>query len=244
MKADHATMDDRGYIHWDGNTYVLLSGYDENLNLEYVDTDVYVTESDVPVLLSRSFGVNYSVHADGRLLYSSMYDRLTDSYEEKVYCRSDLVKWANAALHTGATYTGYFLSYWDDYAWESKEYTLTEQQRQAVDTVLSTATPFAIYGGYDQTDTAVQLWARSDYDLFRERIGYLDRSYGRYWIVVDNYNEAYGWDTDCYDVPEELTPIFDEIYKVKEEATDPNRTFEDEGDYDYDYDYYYGDEFA
>lgn len=235
MKAAHATMDDRGYIHWNGNTYVKLNGYDENLNLESTYTDVYVTEPDVPVLLSQAEGVAYGVYADGRLLYCSMYDRLTDSYVEKVYCRSDLVKWANAALRSGATYTGYFLSYWDDYAWESKEYTLTEQQRQAVDTVLSTVTPFGIYGGYDQTDTAVQLWARSDYDLFRERIGYLDRSYGRYCIVVDNYNEAYGWDTDCYDVPENLTTIFDEIYKVKDEATDPDRTYEGDVDYDYDY---------
>ena len=238
MKATHATMDDRGHIHWNGHTYVALSGTDEELNLNYdTDADVYVTTADVPVLLSQIEGEAYSVHADGNLLSSSGYDPLTDSYKEVVYCRSDLAKWANDALRTGATYTTYFLSYWDDYAWESKEYTLTAQQKEAVETVLTTVTPFAIYGGYDQAKTAAQLWARSEYDLFRSRHGYLDKSYGRYYIIMENYNESAGWGTDCYDVPDALTSIFDEIYKVKEEATDPNRENADDTDYDYDYDH-------
>ena len=230
MKSMHAKMDASGNISWNGHTYVPVRGsYEGELNLDSSDA-VYVTAEDVPVLLSQLEGKCYGLHAGGYLLSSDYYDNLTDRYVESYYCRADVAELVKKGLSEGPVYTSYRLSFWDDYAWQQGEYLLSAQQQEAVKTVLNTVTPFAIYGGYDQTDTAAQLMACSDYDVFRSMVGYLDKSFGRYYIVIENYNEYAQWSSDCYDVPDSLTAVFDEIYKAKEEAYNPDRhtVYEDE----------------
>ena len=60
-----------------------------------------------------------------------------------------------------------------------------------------------------------------------EDIGWIDCVDGNYYIFRENEHDGYGWNTDCYIVPDEMYDIFDSIIKAKEQdnpAADSNPT--------------------
>jgi len=216
MQTAHGIRLDKNTISWNGYTYTLLEGYWTDLNADYAES-VFVTEPDVPVLLSQVIGENYFINSGGTLLskYYTYDDEMLGESGEKIYCRSDLVEWLEDAFINGYELETYQLQYWDEDVGESRLYTPTEEQMKAVDTVLKTVEPFAVEEYYPSDDSSVTLYGYSTYGLFMEHIGWIDHINGFYYIFRENGHEGYGWNEDCYIVPEDLYPVFDSIMNAK-----------------------------
>lgn len=212
MQAAHGVWVDDKTIAWNGYTYTLLEGYWTDLNTNYSDS-VYVTEPDVPVLLSELVGEDITVNNNGTLLSGYFEDNFVGE-SERIYCRSDLLEWMEDAFINGYEIETYQFQYWDEDAWEDRVYTLSAEQMQAVDTVLKTVTPFAVEDYYP-SDDGVSLYGYSAYGLFMEDIGWIDYVDGYYYIFRENDHDGYGWNTDCYIVPDDLYNVFDDIMKAK-----------------------------
>lgn len=215
MQAAHGIWVDAKTIAWNGYTYILLEGYWTDLNTGCFDS-VYVTESDVPVLLSELVGDDVFVNNQGTLLSGYFDDKQLGMSGERVYCRSDLLDWMEDAFINGYEIEAYQFDYFDESAWENRVYTLSADQMQAVDTVLKTVDPFAV-ADYYPSGEGISLYGYSTYGLFTEEIGWIDCVDGNYYIFRENEHDGYGWNTDCYIVPDEMYDIFDSIIKAKEQ---------------------------
>lgn len=216
MQAAHGIRVDKKTISWNGYTYTLLEGYWTGLMAEHAGS-VFVTEPDVPVLLSQMFGEIYSVNSGGTLLstYFTYHDEILGEAGEKIFCRSDLLEWLEDAFINGYDLETYKFEYWDEAAGDSRVYTPTADQMKAVETVLKTVDPFAVEEYYPSDDSCITLYGYSAHGLFVEHIGWIDYIDGYYYIFRENGHEGYGWNEDCYIVPEDLYPVFDSIMDAK-----------------------------
>lgn len=215
MQAAHGILVDDKTVVWNGHTYTLLEGYWSDLNVDHGET-VYLTEPDVPVLLSHIFGEDSSVNSGGTLISYYEYESISGSSGEKIYCRNDLLTWLEDAFINGYELETYRFQYWDDFTYENRVYDLTSEQMQAVDTVLKTVDPFAVEY-YESSMESVALYGYSAYDLFAEEVGWIDYVEGMYYIFRENGHEGYGWNVDCYIVPEEMYGAFDSIMEAKKQ---------------------------
>ncbi len=210
MQAAHGVWVDDKTVEWNGNTYTLLEGYWTDLSINYGET-VFITDPDVPVLLSQVMGEVCTVNNTGTLLSCYIDDIWLGESGERIYCRSDLVEWLEDAFINGYELETFQCEYWDDTVGEACLYTLTDEQVQAVNTVLDTVDPFAVEDYYPSDYSSVTLYGYSAYCLFMEQIGWIDQIDGCYYIFRENEHEGYGWNEDCYIVPAELNTIFASI---------------------------------
>lgn len=207
MQAAHGTWTQTGGILWNGYEYTRIDGYWEYLNTATEGT-LSVTAPDVPVLLSGMLGEEVMYNSSKTLLHNYTYD------DEVTYCRKDLVEWLVNANTEGYQWDTYRYNYWDEASWKEGEYSLTAAQMQAVDTVLQTVEPIAASYEADLNGKSVFLKTYSQYDLLAKDLGQILYRYDdTYWITVENMNEPLEWSTDCYEVPAELYPIFEEILR-------------------------------
>lgn len=186
-RSTRAVYTDKGDIVYNGQTYLHI--FQEKLNpyyynpesglLEYPDlhskNELYVTQPDVPLLLSKDFGDRVTFSDDGIYLRRHIPAPLLGAPEDRYYCRADIYDQCLPPLSQDDTRCFYeYQTYNPQQRAMSKEYVryfLTQQQLAAVEQVLSAAEPLE------------EDFARPDvcyfFHLYRMQDGHL-----RYWISV------------------------------------------------------------
>lgn len=218
MQAAHAVWVDEDTVAWNGYTYTLLEGYWDDLNVHSA-TSIFITEADVPALLITWFGESAWVNNNGTLLSYYEDDYRTGESGQRIFCRSDLTAWMKDAFINGYELEMFQYEYWNADTGLRCVYTLTAEQVQAVNTVLDTVEPFAVEEYYASDKDSVTLCGYSPYGLFVEDIGWIECMDGMYYIFRENGHEGYGWNTDCYIVPNELYTVFESILAGREQGT-------------------------
>lgn len=209
MRAEHAVWQEDGSILWNGAVYRELELNDSNRELDfaYDYVTIYVTEPDVPVLLSEMFGDGMDVCANGTLI--KFYDYRND-YRYKLYCREDAYDEMVNKLENGVNMNTYLYYYWDYDRQESVPYYLTEEQSYAIHTVLTTVIPVPIEDFSELIEDELYLYICDDSRLFEQDTGkWLSITESRYCISL--YDEIYA-------VPVEYAAIFTEIWKAYDDS--------------------------
>lgn len=165
--------------------------------------NVYVTASDVPVLLSKFFSENYLRSSDGVFVFGYYYERDLNT----VYCRSDKYDEALQIIEQGFKRTGYGYSYYDFKKGKLDFYKLTEQQAAAIDNVISKVEPESLP---DVATLGVNLITPieefSGNINFKKEVVDIGFENGRYYLIeyLDNSR-------NIYTVPDNLAGVFDDI---------------------------------
>ncbi len=171
------------------------------LNFDLVETkDIYITDRDVPVLLSEDFYITKGeVTADGKYLYVERFG---------YYCREEDHQDFTERLDNGfvpevlaAPY-----SYYDEETVEMVygNYLLTEEEANAVKTVIETTKPVEVddYRRF-QADEYCDVYESSDDLIFNQYIFTAERSGNKFKIVTKTGNT-----TLRYTVPDTMFGIF------------------------------------
>lgn len=211
MKASHAIWKDEAQttLELNGETYKRLSVNNHFEIWEYDDEAVFVTAEDVPVLLSEQFGTRMDISKDHIILESSWYEN--DRYI--FYCRADKYDEVAKQVVEGVSLDLMVYDYWNDESGETITYTLTAEQKNAVEAVLKTQPTSLGVNGYAE-DYGVWLYRRSKNHPFGEMIGNLSVLNGEYRIIMSIDDDL------CYYVPAELNTQFDQIMKKYREYRD------------------------
>ena len=213
MRAHHGVYAENGNVIIMGETQYRRLPHNEYLAATNASPDrIYVTDKDVPVLLSDMLGAAFRSYNDGLLLQSSAYG------EERYYCRTDKYDELAARLEEGFNPTGYCYRYTKFNA-ETQEFTehtylLTKEEEEAIRYVLANVEGVARdeYARYDN-DFSITLYAYSD-DMLLQKYAYtIERTFNSYYLVeYDNAMDI------AYTVPYNKYTVFDAICKSKLEA--------------------------
>lgn len=177
-RANHAQLTANGRIRLNGAEYMPIPDSEYFLNMHISDRLVFVTEEDVPVLLSPLWGSTVDISQDGMILRSHL------TIEDSLYCRADKYDAVKQRLEKGFTPSGYCYEYYDySGSFDSfvsfedikpNYYTLTPEQVEVVNTVYRTVTPDVFsyeeeppydYYAYDYY---ASLWAHSEDHLLHQ----------------------------------------------------------------------------
>ena len=208
MRAVHAVWQEDGNILWDGNVYhklevdTSLENFDFTYAYDY--RCIYVTEADVPVLLSNWFGDLVDVRANGMVLEYYNYRLLEEEYQ--FYCREDVYDEVVRDLTMGVQLNTYFYPYYDFDSDESKRYYLTEEQANTMHRILTTVTPVTRATLEESIQDALYLSICDENRRF-------EQDTDKCLLVTESCYciESYG---DIYIVPMEYTAMFAEIWKA------------------------------
>ena len=205
LKAHHAIWKDEAQttLELGGETYKRLPDNKYFEIWKYDAENVFITTEDVPVLLADQFGTRMSISKDHTILESNWYENDHPVY----YCRADLYEDIVKQMTEGVSLDLMVYDFWSFETGEDVFYTLTAEQKAAVETVLNTQPTSLGTKGYDE-DYSVWFYRSSQNYLFREMIGNLSVLNGEYRIIVYNNSEDL-----CYSVPAELKPQFEQILK-------------------------------
>ena len=107
MRAKHGTINDDGYITLNGETYILLNEVPYFSPFVKGNEYVYVTDKNVPVLLSEQYGKRFYQSHDGLLLMSG----LPTEGSTNIYCRSDRYRFVNYPRIDEEDFVNYCFSY-------------------------------------------------------------------------------------------------------------------------------------
>ena len=208
MRAHHAFLQEDGTVLWNEAVYKLLPEYDDEVFEEYdfyvnAVGSVYVTEADVPVLLSDTLGKRMYAYKNGEVIMR---------WQEKgvFYCRVDvydhMVNGLNAIIERKVA-VGYSIAVLDRNTGNEVVLPLTDQQRETVDTVLDRVKPFVSEQNLIYFD-AVTLFSHNLYGELLGEIAVLARMTDDTYQIVACEDGA---TEQCYPVPEEYYPIFDTL---------------------------------
>ena len=210
MRNAHAVKKENGNILLNGNEYkyVTFASRTSLFNFDLVaSSEIYVTEPDVPVLLSESFYEYYGdVSENGKYLY--IYDESYDS----VYCRTD--EYDNLTERLEAAFEPEVLAYpYYHYDYDNGEdiygsYVLTEDEQKAVESVMLSVEPVQLddYSEYN-ADDYIYIYECSEDLIFNRIVMTLEVKSGRYALATD----IGGGITEVRRVPDELFGVFQKI---------------------------------
>ncbi len=181
-------------------------------NLNFSDRkSLNVTDPGVPVLASTLIDFNYSINNDETIIRGG--------YDGEWYVREDKYSQYEQSVKNGVDYTDFGFSYFDFDLGKDVDYILSESEKQAVLSLLSTEpiTP----EHYDYFYEELLLFEQSDDALFRKNYIYsvvcsegpdADGSY--YLVIYDNENEEnITWDiTKVYASTPDTDKIFEEFF--------------------------------
>lgn len=237
MRARHGYYTESGSIMLGKTEYRLLPTSKYLATLDTGDGSVYVTDKDVPVLLSTTLGTGFDSYNDGLILRSEDYVEVLD------YCRADKYDELVAKLEEGFTPTGYCYTYsvfdTETKTYKERAYRLTEEQEEAVRDITATVVGEARdeYARYNN-DFNISLYACSDDMLLQDYRYTIEKTHQWYYLV--EYDNVTGMDL-VYDVPDEKYAIFDAICKCQVDAEKAEEQYYsdlygyDEDVYDLDY---------
>ena len=188
-------------------------------NSNYTDA-VFVTDSDVPVLLSRDYCVSLNISEDKNFIYGYVFDDYTNEVygvydgdgREAVYCKADIYDEVMEKINEGIKYTnyGFGYSYWDDEknedVWEY--YYMNDTETKALNKVFEDPKLLT----YDEVDTYEYItdFNKVSDDKYFGQGGYIIYSDGRDSYYIGKYSETLEEEV-YYAVPEELNDTFREI---------------------------------
>ncbi|MBQ6948029.1 MAG: hypothetical protein IJN42_08265 [Clostridia bacterium] len=211
MRAAHGIYTDETYqtVLYNKTEYRRINDQGGYLRPHVTDMDhvIYLTEQDVPVLLSESMGVPYLLSEDETFIIS-------DNHETPdVYCRADrydeiaaLIVKPFAPTHFCYTYYKY-----DEQSFSSSEIMciLTEEQSEVIRTVLSTVPPTAITDKeYQDLHFLRELEACTEDALLRNYALDIYMTDNAYYLVIDQSGVG-----TYHPVPADLCDDISEILK-------------------------------
>lgn len=241
MRAHHGFYTKTGSIMLGDTEYLLLPENEYFSPLSDNADAVYVTDKDVPVLLSAMLGDGFDLYNDGLILSNGIYG------EDQNYCRADKYDEIAAQMvgefhPTGCCYT-YSVLDTETEMYEERNYLLTEEQVEAVNEVLGTVERVTRAQNVKYTyDYGIELYACTDNMLLQNWVCNIEKNDNAYYIVI--YDYAFAAETE-YAVPYEYTATFDAIFKNMIDAEKAKEQYysdlygydmyEDEYEYDFDY---------
>ncbi len=212
MRQAHATKKEDGNIVLNGNEYkyVPFASRTSLFNFDLVpSSDIYVTEPDVPVLLSENFYENSgAVSEDGKYLYIYNVD-----YNSVPYCRADeydnLIERLEAPFEPEVLAYHYY--YYDTELGEqvSGNYILSPEEKSAVEEVLALGVTERVEN-YEEHEvySYCHLYECSEDLIFNRSSVYgIEYHNGRYSVMKD----PDGTVTERYRIPLELESVFQNI---------------------------------
>ncbi len=217
MRAAHAVWQEDDSIYYNGNVYKPLASTSEDLNMYGGECkEIYVTKSDVPVLLSPMIGSSCDISENEVFIFGyhlippsgiSLLD--PNEVSEVIYCRADHFDAVSRRLEEGFEAAKYSYEYydWDRDKDKSIHYTLTAQEKQAVDTVLATEIPDKMLEDmYFDYDYIIELYGCSEDDLFCRHLMSIQMFDDNYYIMVGDL---------YYVVPDQYAADFAGIFKAE-----------------------------
>ena len=186
MRAAHALLQEDGSIKWNGNVYRLMTISPEKTGILFADNNVWVTEKDVPVLLSEQFGQYARVSQNGVVLVMYGHDG------ETLYCREDQYN-ATMEYLQNAELTTYYYTYWDYDTGNEQYYYLSTLQGDVIDRAIVTSVFTAVedefYYSFGEDDFVVSLGKCDESRLFGEHyVVQIARKNGRFYLIApDNF---------------------------------------------------------
>lgn len=203
MRKNQAFLIDSSTVEYDGEKYVLLPFCDYLQPQGSIDFDIYITEPDVPVLLSDMLGEIAYINDDCTII--TCYG----DYEDKYYCRADKYNETLEIINKGFESTGYCYSYYDHINSKTKYYCFTDEENFAIidilNTVEQTVLPSEINVNYEYI-TDLEIYSHNL--NFRKDSVSLCMSGDKYYILND-FNES----TIIQNIPEEYNSIMNGIMK-------------------------------
>lgn len=204
LRATRAYGPKGGILVLDGTEYKILPVNQYfSPNMGNTTTIYAVQDETIPLLLIDIYGDYGGKSEDGQFL--SLYSATGRQY----YCRAELYDSLLYRMIGDFEPEVYAYFYYDYEVGRNVPYTLTTQQAEALETVLSTQEPYQLpsnttlnYRYY------VALYQCSSDHLFRKYICNLYYNDGRYYMTMASLSEQA---TYIYDVPQELTLVFDAI---------------------------------
>ncbi len=179
---------------------------------------VYVTDPDVPVLLSRIMGESLDISDDDLFLEGgNAWDYEGDTYP--LYCREDKYEEVVSRIEAGFTPEIYFYYYSvyneEEYEFEEKCYDLTAEQAEAVEYVYGNVIPKTLDEGfYFESDDYLTLYVASADRLFMQEALYLEVAGQAYYLTEPQEDGT----SLLYAVPTDLRATFDAIYSTYRQA--------------------------
>ena len=224
QQAFFTEKDNADAITYNGETYLKIDKFanlpDPLYNSDY-NSSIYVTNPDVPVLLSSSLGDWLDISADGNFLYGYIYTPFVTEYNgvyessvESLYVKAELYDTVIAKIKEGIEYPLYGYSYYtyeeeDDYEGTLHYYYLNSDEIAAINKVIEEVKPT------DDEEVIYNYSYALNFDKVSDDKFFGMYSYELYYNYYDGYYLSYYSDSletySYYKVPESLTEIFDEI---------------------------------
>jgi hypothetical protein len=201
MRANHAFFSDETLqeIQWQGNKYKRLP-YHPLMMISYTEQMVYLTEADVPVLLSELLGDIVTASSDKVLLEVCVEGMA----ETAMFAREDHYERILQQIKEGPVLSQMNYEYFsEDGTWSSIG--LNAAQIAAVEQVLATVPKSLGRNGYGE-DYSVYLYRSSEDGYFQQELASISVLSGEYRLICNVDGEDF-----LYTVPEELIPIYAEI---------------------------------
>ncbi len=197
MKRCHALNLGNGVLELNNVSYKLFKVESDCDIVFNHDRHVYVTDPDVPVLLSQMgfFKFLPSINKDDTIIYE---------YDSDYYIREDKYELYKQSVKNGINYTDIVLDFYDEFTGETNTYVLSDLEKQAVLSAVSSK----LYGEYPYIDDEINLYFQSDDGLFRDDLFYsIVKSSGEYYIV--EYSET----PKTYCTSDESKQIFENLFR-------------------------------
>ncbi len=243
LRSNHAMYKDNDTILWNGEEYKRLPACEAFCpSCDYSET-IYVTDSDVPTLLSGVFGHMTYVCADGAVLqcddtsfaeFNLSGDYFYPESSYAYYCLAkdyDRIKAEIEQAHAGTleynTYSYSFGEYDETIEWyETRTRILTQTEKNAFLTAVGTASP-AGEGAYDwqmefiadvsETTEDLLLFGYNTYGVYR----FMASTVGTLYFIWDNTTEEY------YAIDPSYTAAFDTMFDPAIKAMEESEWTED-----------------
>lgn len=245
MREQQAFWTEKGSVDsitYNGIEYKILPGNNHPIPMGYKHNPIFVTDPDVPVLLSNEFSTYMNLSDDGNFLTGFVYPNPTydnvSAYTtltkttyisgegaEATYCKADIYDEVVAKINEGIEYTSYCYQYWIyDEKTESDEcyyYYLTDEEADAVNKVVEEVKPV-----FDSEIPYETLWL-AQLEKISEDNYFVKASFELYY---NDYDDTYylvsfspSLETHShYEVPKKMNDIFD---KISEKAIDVNNYY-------------------
>ncbi|MBO5089342.1 MAG: hypothetical protein J6C27_00310 [Clostridia bacterium] len=145
MRDAQIHFNDDGNLEYDGNEYKQLppcSAFSPNITYS---TNLYITDKDLPVLLSEQFGGRAYLTKDK--LYINSHSYSSSDGTTAFFARTDIYDSIAERINSGNYFEGFcfYYSYWDDSdeigSYMQKEKIISEEAEKAVKEVITTTAP-------------------------------------------------------------------------------------------------------